>query len=115
MNGADGPALRYREVTSGGSFGASSLTQHVGLGRATSVESLEIFWPASRTRQVFGEVPVNSFIEVRELEKTFAVRTLPRLVLGREALRSNAQRPAVISAQPSILSELGRWRRASSP
>ena len=34
----DASKLRYREVSSGGSFGAQSLTQHVGLGRATSIE-----------------------------------------------------------------------------
>jgi hypothetical protein len=73
--GRDGGALRYREVVSGGSFGASSLVQHVGLGRAASIESLEIFWPVSRTRQVFHDVPVNSSIEVRELSATFIDRT----------------------------------------
>jgi hypothetical protein len=75
----EGSALRYREVTSGGSFGASSLTQHVGLGRATSIESLDIFWPASRTHQVFHEVPVNCFIEVQEFAGAYTFRHPPRL------------------------------------
>ena len=74
--------LRYREVTSGGSFGAASLTQHIGIGAAKAVQSLEIEWPASGTRQVFKDVPVNTAIEIVELEKAFKVRTLPRLVLG---------------------------------
>jgi FG-GAP-like repeat/ASPIC and UnbV len=78
----DGSKLRYREVSSGGSFGAQGLTQHVGLGRATSIESLEIFWPASRTRQVLRDVPVDTFIEVREQVEGFTTRhprkTLPQ-------------------------------------
>ncbi len=44
----EGSPLRYREVTSGGSFGANSFTQHIGLGKAT-IESLEIEWPTSKT------------------------------------------------------------------
>jgi len=68
--GEDGrEALRYREVSSGGSFGASPLAQHIGLGRARRIKSVEIFWPASRTRQVFTDVPLDRVIEIRELDK----------------------------------------------
>jgi hypothetical protein len=74
----DASKLRYREVSSGGSFGASSLVQHLGLGRATAIESLEIFWPGSRTRQVLRDVPVNSSIEVREGTEGFTARNPPR-------------------------------------
>jgi hypothetical protein len=69
-----GGALRYREVSSGGSFGASTLVQHVGLGRGGAIDSLEVFWPASKTRQVFRGVPVNSFLEVQEFAATYTVR-----------------------------------------
>ena len=34
-------------VSSGGSFGATSLQQHVGLGKATSVLKLTVKWPVS--------------------------------------------------------------------
>jgi hypothetical protein len=67
--GARGPAatrLRYREVSSGGSFGSNSYIQHVGLGAATAVESIEIVWPASRTRQVFRNPPIDTQLEIRE-------------------------------------------------
>ena len=38
----DGRAIvRYRAVSSGGSFGASPLAQHIGLGRSARVKSLE--------------------------------------------------------------------------
>jgi len=63
-------ALRYREVSSGGSFGASPLAQHIGLGRARRVKSVEIYWPASRARQVLTDVPLDRAIEIREPDKT---------------------------------------------
>ena len=44
-------------VSSGGSFGASSLEQEIGLGQAESIESVEVWWPASGTRQRFEDVP----------------------------------------------------------
>ena len=69
----EGSPLRYREVTSGGSFGANSLTQHIGLGPAT-IASLDIEWPTSRTRQVFRDVPVDSFLEIHEFDKAFTLR-----------------------------------------
>ena len=77
-----GSSLRYREVTSGGSFGASSLRQHIGLGRARAIESVEIEWPVSRTRQVFDNVPINSYLEIRELDEEFRVVKPPRLRLA---------------------------------
>ena len=51
-------------------------------GAATAVETLEIDWPASRTRQVFTGVPVNSFIEIREFDDTFRVVQRPRMRLA---------------------------------
>jgi len=73
---------RYREVTSGGSFGASSLAPVMGLGGATGVAWLEVRWPGSGTRQRIEAPPVNAFIEIREGESGFARRDLPRLRLG---------------------------------
>ncbi len=76
-----GSALRYREVTSGGSFGANSLTQHIGLGTA-SIASVEITWPASRTRQTLRDVPVNAFLEITEGAAGFVTKTPKRFSLG---------------------------------
>jgi hypothetical protein len=59
-------AVRHRVVTSGGSFGASSFVQHIGLGAAERVQELEVFWPASGTRQVLRGLAVGGAIEVRE-------------------------------------------------
>ena len=41
-----------RQVSSGGSFGASPLEQHIGLGRAPKTVDVDIWWPESTT--LFG-------------------------------------------------------------
>jgi len=61
----------YRTVGSGGSFGASPLEQHIGLGRSAKIASLEIRWPASGTSQNFLQVDANQFIEIKEFAKDY--------------------------------------------
>ncbi len=56
----------YRHVGSGGSFGGNPFTQEIGIGRATGIERLEVFWPASGTTQVFEDVAVDQRIEIEE-------------------------------------------------
>ena len=64
----EGQAARtvYRTVGSGGSFGASPLEQHIGLGKAAQIESIEIRWPGSGTRQRLTGVAKNQAIEITE-------------------------------------------------
>jgi hypothetical protein len=57
----------YKTVNSGGSFGASPLEQHFGLGKAAHIFDLEIWWPASNTRQHFSDVQKNQILEIKEL------------------------------------------------
>jgi len=57
----------YRAVGSGGSFGASPLQQHIGLGKSAQIVSIEILWPGSnRTPQTFNNVGKNQFLEIKE-------------------------------------------------
>jgi ASPIC/UnbV protein/VCBS repeat protein len=69
----------YRTVSSGGSFGASSLRPHIGLGSATSVDFLEIRWPGSGLVQRFeGPISVDRTYELREGQATLReFRPLP--------------------------------------
>jgi hypothetical protein len=60
------PLTVFRHVTSGSSFGANPLQQTVGLGRAGLVARLEVYWPTSRTTQVFRDVAVSQAVEVTE-------------------------------------------------
>jgi hypothetical protein len=64
-------SLRYREVNGGGSFGASPLEQHIGLGKADRVVRLEVEWPGSRTKQAFKDLSANQRIVVREGEDRY--------------------------------------------
>ncbi len=59
---------RHRVVSSGGSFGSDSFTQHIGLGPARVVERLEINWPASGSHQVLTNVQGGRRVVVREGE-----------------------------------------------
>ncbi len=79
---SSGSALRYREVTSGGSFGATTLTQHIGIGKATTIAKLEVIWPVSRTVQVFQNVPINRVLQIRELDQGYTFVTTKRFTLA---------------------------------
>ncbi|MCZ6815174.1 MAG: CRTAC1 family protein, partial [Planctomycetota bacterium] len=79
----DGGVLRtiHRRVDTGGSFGASPHRVEVGLGKAVVVESLEIEWPVSRTRQVFRGLPGDRIIEITEGDDTLRTITPTRVPL----------------------------------
>jgi tetratricopeptide (TPR) repeat protein len=62
----------YRTVGSGGSFGASPLEQHIGLGKSARILSIETWWPASNTRQTFKDVGKDQFLEIKEFAKTYS-------------------------------------------
>jgi hypothetical protein len=57
----------YRTVSTGGSFGSSSLQLEIGLGDATAIDALEITWPhTSRPQQTFENLELNRYMEVTE-------------------------------------------------
>jgi len=64
----------HRQVTSGGSFGCSPLAQQIGLGSAREVQTLEVFWPTSGTRQVFRNVRADQRLEMREGATTYTAQ-----------------------------------------
>jgi hypothetical protein len=65
------PVEIHRHISSGGSFGANTLQQTIGLAKSERVALLEIAWPASGTTQVFRDIPANQSIEITELQSTF--------------------------------------------
>ena len=57
----------FATVSSGGSFGASSLRPHIGLAAATSIDALEVRWPGSGLVQLFqGPIAADRTYEIRE-------------------------------------------------
>jgi hypothetical protein len=91
-NGGQGVRSIYRTVSSGGSFGASPLQQHIGLGRDARITDLEIWWPTSNTRQHFSNIEKNQFLEIKEFARE--VTKLDR----RPTRLGGAQRDASASA-----------------
>jgi hypothetical protein len=71
VTAAEQPLTVHRHVSSGSSFGGNPLQQHIGLGKANSVATLEVYWPTSQTTQVFHDVGVNQAIEITEFAKDY--------------------------------------------
>ena len=80
-NGTETRAV-YRTVGSGGSFGASPLEQHMGLGKSAEIVGLEIQWPGDAQPQRFASVPKNQAIEIRQSASEYRVIERPRYKLG---------------------------------
>jgi hypothetical protein len=82
IEGDSGRRVVHRTVGSGGSFGAAPLQQHVGLGRDGRRIDLEIWWPASNTRQRFADVGKNRLLEITEFAQAPRMLDRPLLPLG---------------------------------
>jgi hypothetical protein len=93
----EGRAARsiYRTVGSGGSFGASPLTQHVGLGKSARIVDLEIWWPTSNSKQSFVDLAVDQFLEIKEFAKDYSKLERHPFRLG------GAARDSKIAAKPN--------------
>jgi hypothetical protein len=73
----------YRWVNSGGSFGCNPLRQHIGVGKATRVKQLEVFWPKSNETQVFTDLPVNCIVRITEGADQYVETNLRRTEFAR--------------------------------
>ncbi|MBL9138801.1 MAG: CRTAC1 family protein [Verrucomicrobiales bacterium] len=56
----------FKTVNSGGSFGSSPFRQEIGLGHATSISKLEVFWPASGRTQTFTNLRPDRYYQIQE-------------------------------------------------
>ena len=56
----------HRVVSTGGSFGSSSLQVEIGLRNATVLKALEIYWPASGITQTFSDIEINGIYKIVE-------------------------------------------------
>jgi hypothetical protein len=72
----------YRTVGTGGSFGASPLLQHIGLGAAARWADIDIWWPTSDTRQHFAHVRTDRWLTINEFATRYASSTRPPVHLG---------------------------------
>ena len=94
-NKGQGTRSIYRTVGSGGSFGASPLQQHIGLGKDARILDLEVWWPVSNTRQHFANVEKNQFLEITEFAQQYAKLERKPYRLGGSKRNAN-----VVAKQP---------------
>ena len=69
----------YKHVNSGGSFGANPMRQTIGLGRASAIRRLEIFWPTTNSIQSFYDVGMNQFVKITESDDQLTSLQLKQL------------------------------------
>jgi hypothetical protein len=64
----DGQAPRsiFRTIGETSSFGSQPMEQHIGLGHNARIVAVDVWWPATNTRQHFTDVGKNQFIEIKE-------------------------------------------------
>ncbi len=74
VTAGDAPLTVHRHISSGSSWGANPLEQHVGLGRATQVARLEVHWPTSGTTQEFRDIAADQAIEISEFAEGYRKR-----------------------------------------
>ena len=91
-NDGGSPRSIYRRVGETSSFGSNPIEQHIGLGHGSRIVSLEVFWPATNSHQLFANVAKNEFIAVKEFDKSYTKldRKIVRLG-GSKALEAPAK------------------------
>ena len=94
QDGSGAPRSVFRTVGSGGSFGASPIEQHIGLGPHAKILKLEVWWPASNTRQTFTHVNTNQFVAIKEFAKEYTRLQRTSFTLGGPAGSKAAPAPA---------------------
>jgi hypothetical protein len=85
---ADGVRSIHRRVGTGGSFGGSPLRQEIGLGKAEKILRVEVYWPASGVRQVFGKVAMDRAYEIREGDEELVALEYQPFELGGRSHRT---------------------------
>jgi len=72
----------YRHVTSGGSFGANPLRLSVGIGQASRIDRLDVYWPMTGKTQCFRDVAIDQMIQIIEGQSRYTQLKLKRVKLG---------------------------------
>jgi hypothetical protein len=81
-NGGGAARSIYRRVGENSSFGGNPLEQHIGLGAEAKITGLDIWWPASNTRQHFSGVEKAEFISIKEFATRYEKLSRPVSRLG---------------------------------
>ena len=82
VTAGENPLTIHTHISSGSSFGANALQQTIGLAASKRVATLEIYWPTSKSTQVFHDVLADQAIEVTEFADSYRAldwKPLPRV------------------------------------
>ena len=69
----------HRAVGSVSSFGGSPLRQEIGLGDATRITRLDVWWPRSGIRQALQDIPMDTMIRITEGNPRYDIVELRRI------------------------------------
>lgn len=83
LSSPSGDRIVHRAVGSVSSFGGSPARQEIGLGDATAIDAVDVWWPASGIRQKLTGLHLDSFYEITEGDPTPVQAQPPRFKLGR--------------------------------
>lgn len=76
----------YHTVGTGASFGGNSLMAEIGLGRAETIDTLEVIWPTkTRRTSVFNKVTANRVVRITEGTSTIQSTELAALSFRKKA------------------------------
>jgi len=68
----------YQTVSTGGSFGASSLQQEIGLGQTGRIDELKIIWPnRDQSTDAYTDLPVNRYYRITEAGDAVPLQVMP--------------------------------------
>ncbi len=88
--GPEGVKTFYHTVGSGGSFGANSLQLEAGLGKQTSVASVEVWWGGNPAKkQTFSNLQVNSVYKLSEGDSKAARQIVQPMPLKGEVAKKS--------------------------
>jgi tetratricopeptide (TPR) repeat protein len=85
QNDGGAPRTIYRTVGDTSSFGGNPMEQHIGLGHGARILSLDVWWPATDTRQKFSDVGKDQFIAIKEFDTAYSKLERKPLPLGNKA------------------------------
>jgi tetratricopeptide (TPR) repeat protein len=80
----DGLAPRsiFRTVGETSSFGSQPMEQHIGLGHNARIVAIDVWWPATNTRQHLTNIAKNQYIEIKEFANDIHRLARPSFSLG---------------------------------
>jgi hypothetical protein len=58
------------------------MEQHIGLGPSARIAGLDVWWPATNSRQHFANVAKNQFLEITEFATEYRRVTRTTVTLG---------------------------------